>query len=90
MAKFKFPKFAPWWPRAKEQMLKFTGSGDDAEDDFVDFIALFGQGLSKQLKADTHSTNVIQMPKIGTMAWVKYAHKQEQREAKRLRAKGGF
>lgn len=29
-----FPSFAPWWPAAKEEMLKFTGSGDDKADDF--------------------------------------------------------
>lgn len=90
MGKVKFPAFAPWFARAKDQMLKFTGSGDDAEDDFVDFISLIGQGLSKQLKAATASSNVIAMPKAGTLAWVKRQHAIEQREAKRLAARKGF
>lgn len=41
----KFPKDAPWWPEAKNQLLKFSGSGKDDQDDFVDFLAGFGIGL---------------------------------------------
>lgn len=90
MAKVKFPKFAPWFPRAKEQMLKFTGSGDDAEDDFCDFIALIGQGLSKQLKASTSATNVVNFPKVGTLGWVKWAHRLEAQGMAREKKRGGF
>jgi predicted phage terminase large subunit-like protein len=46
--KVKFPKDAPGWPAAVDQMLKFTGSGDDKEDDFVDALAMIGQGLHRQ------------------------------------------
>ena len=90
MAKVKFPKFAHWFPRAKEQMLKFTGSGDDAEDDFVDFISLLGQGLSKQLKAVTPGASNVVPIRSGTLGWIKQAHKAEQRDAKRLAARKGF
>ena len=90
MGKVKFPKFAPWFPRAKEQMLKFTGSGDDAEDDFCDFISTIGQGLSKQLKASVPGSNVVALPKVGTLAWIKWADRMEQRREKRLKAQGGF
>lgn len=90
MAKVKFPKFAPWFPRAKEQMLKFTGSGDDAEDDFCDFIAIIGQGLSKSLKATSTATNVLKLPAIGTLGWIKHGERLRQREEKRLKARGGF
>lgn len=86
-----FPKFAPWWPAAKEQLLKFTGSGDDAEDDFVDMCSLIGQALGKQLRADSPSTgNVVQMPAVGTLRWIKRQHDIESRERKRNAATGGF
>lgn len=80
--KVRFPAFAPWWPAAKEQMLKFTGSGDDAEDDFVDFCSLIGQALGMQLKASGESAKVVAMPKVGTFAWTKFAADRERRAAK--------
>jgi predicted phage terminase large subunit-like protein len=90
MARVKFPRFAPWWPRAKEQLLKFTGSGDDASDDFVDMCSLIGQALGSQLRASTPVANVVNFPASGTLGWVKQQHRVEQREKKRLEARGGF
>jgi predicted phage terminase large subunit-like protein len=90
MAKVKFPKFAHWWPRAKDQLLKFTGSGDDAEDDFVDFVSCIGQGLSKQIRADKPGSNVIPLSRVGTLGWIKRQHAIEKREEKRLAARKGF
>lgn len=85
-----FPRFAPWWPKAKDQLLKFTGSGDDMEDDFVDMCSLIGQALGKQVKVDSGTdTNVVKFPKVGTLGWIKHAHKQEERERKKLE-RGGF
>lgn len=90
MGKVRFPRWAPWWPAAKEEMLKFTGSGDDAEDDFVDMCSIIGQALGKQLRADpTPQNNVVEFPKVGTMAWVKAAAKWEEQERKR-RQRGGW
>lgn len=91
MAKVKFPSFATkWWPRAKDQLIKFTGSGEDAADDFVDALALIGLGLSKQLKADAPSnSNVVNFPKTGTLRWIRAASDYEARERKR-QDKGGF
>lgn len=34
-----FPSWVDWYPRVRSQLLHFTGSGDDAEDDFVDKMA---------------------------------------------------
>lgn len=81
--KVRFPKFATWWARAQEQILKFTGSGNDAEDDFCDMIALIGQAMSNQIAADKPAvaTNVI---KVGSLAWIK---KQSEFEKKQQRAK---
>lgn len=72
--KVRFPVFAEWWQRAEEQMLKFTGSGDDKEDDFCDMLARIGQGLRLQVAGDRpgeEKSNVV--PIAGTIAW---AHRQ--------------
>jgi predicted phage terminase large subunit-like protein len=85
--KVRFPTFAPWWPKFFEVMLKFTGSGEDREDDPADMCGLIGQGLGMQVRASGPSKqgNVI-IP--GTLAWVKQAAKAErdiEERKKRLR-----
>lgn len=81
--KVRFPKFASWWPRAQEQILKFTGSGNDREDDFCDAMALIGAALASQVKASPvkKTGNVY---KVGTLAWIK---KQSKLEAKQQQSK---
>jgi len=68
--KVHFPAFAPWWTAAKDELLKFTGSGNDKSDDFCDMIALMGQALGKQVVASDKpaESNVV---KIGTFGWIK-------------------
>lgn len=86
----KFPRFASWWPRAKEQLLKFTGNDGDA-DDFVDACSLIGQALGSQFRADKPEAaggNVI--PITGTLGWIKYDSDHRKREAERLAARKGF
>jgi len=48
MGKLRFPERAPWWPAARDQMLKFPY---DAHDDFVDTLAYIGLGLTLQVPA---------------------------------------
>lgn len=80
----KFPSFAPWWTAAKEQLLKFTGSGNDKEDDFADMLALIGQAVEDQVKPAAESEDkVIQFRP--TMRWMTANHRA-QREAERMRA----
>jgi predicted phage terminase large subunit-like protein len=83
--KVRFPMFAPWWPQAQDQLLKFTGSGDDAEDDFCDMLSLMGQAMDEQI-APSHlverKDNVI---KVGTMRWIKDSARRLSEE-QRLRA----
>jgi predicted phage terminase large subunit-like protein len=89
--KVRFPRWAPWWPAFKDILLKFTGSGDDAEDDPVDMCALIGQALGKQLKASKPSgTNVVNFPQSGTLAWVKWADVQRRAAEARNKRRGGF
>lgn len=85
-----FPVFAPWWPQALDQMLKFTGSGDDAEDDFVDMCSLIGQALGSQVRAGKVVEREGNVYKVGTLAWIKYDSDYRKREQKRLEAQGGF
>jgi predicted phage terminase large subunit-like protein len=85
--KVRFPTFAPWWPKFFEVMLKFTGSGEDREDDPADMCGLIGQGLGMQVRASgqVKQGNVI---RPGTLAWVKQASKAErdiEERKKRLR-----
>lgn len=41
-----FPSFAPWWPRARKELLAFPGA---KHDDFVSAMALVGLGLGRQV-----------------------------------------
>lgn len=83
------PKFASWWHEAQDQLLKFTGSGDDKEDDFCDAFAIMGQAMNLLVTANKQpkSQKVVQ---IGTIAWVKERSRQEARMERLLKAGGGF
>ncbi|GKT31950.1 Archaeophage PsiM2, terminase large subunit like protein [Aduncisulcus paluster] len=48
MGKVYFPEFAPWWPEARDQLIKFPNG---AHDDFVDALAYIGLGLAQQVSA---------------------------------------
>lgn len=88
--KVRFPAFAEWWPRAEEQMLKFTGSGDDKEDDFVDMCSRIGQGIPMQVSASRQKKPEDNVIRIGSMAWIKNQHKHQERRKKRRAAVMGM
>jgi len=44
----RFPRFAPWWPRAKAELLKFPNGRFD---DFADCISMIGMKLNSQSRA---------------------------------------
>jgi hypothetical protein len=56
MRKVHLPKFAPWYQRARGQLLMFPYGGANA-DDFVDWLSLIGHGLNKELKPATEKTD---------------------------------
>ena len=85
MGKVYFPKFAPWWADAENELLKFPSA---RHDDFVDALAHIGMGLSRQIGAAAPD-KPDNYPKTGTLAWVKAASKWEQAMRNRLRM-GGF
>lgn len=88
--KVKFPSFAPWWSSAKEQMLKFTGSGDDKEDDFCDMIALIGQALDDQVPVSREAANAPDYKFRPTVAWLRRDHVSSLRAQKARANLRGF
>lgn len=68
MKTVRFPRFAPWWPDARAQLLRFPFG---AHDDFVDFLSHLGNGLNTIISADEteakNSGNVIQ---VGSPVWI--------------------
>lgn len=75
MQKVFFPVYAPWWPNAKDQILKFP---QVAHDDFVDALSLIGMGLMK-LHVPKGQREVQQNNRPGTFGWLKQQTKRQNR-----------
>ena len=80
-----FPAYAPWWPEAKQQLLKFPYA---THDDFVDFLSWIGLGLTQEYNAPV--TKPEKVIKSGTFAWVKAAHNKKQRDERIRKAIAGW
>lgn len=87
MRKVHFPRFAPWWSRAKTQLLKFPYGTND---DFVDWLSWIGLGLTKEYAAAGERKPEQEGPAVGTIAWIKEAHNVREREARIQRAARGW
>ena len=75
-----FPKFAPWWQKAKTQLLMFPSA---THDDFVSWLALIGLGLLKNVKAKAAKPKEDDRIKAGSMAWIL---KQSEKRIRRKQA----
>ncbi len=88
MKKVRFPRSAPWWSRAKAQILRFP---DGANDDFVDWLSHIGQGLLRlhgpSQRPVTDNDNVIP---IGSMEWILRSSEKRAKAAKRANANAGW
>lgn len=86
MQKVRFPRFAPWWQKARTQLLKFPFVTND---DFVDWLAHIGMGLAKQVRASGQVArgNVIE---FGTAAWLLEGSKARARHEAARKALVGF
>ena len=79
-----FPAFAPWWQKAKHELLSFPVG---THDDFVDFLANIGRGLDTIVRAvrppeeQTWNPNEDWRPTFG---WVKASAKARDRADKPL------
>lgn len=85
MGKVFFPRFAPWWSDAEQELLKFPSA---RHDDFVDALGHIGMGLARQIAAATPVSRDPGIPATGTMGWIKWSAQQEAKR-KQLRM-GGF
>lgn len=75
MRKVFFPRFAPWYQDAKNQLLRFPHG---ANDDFVDWLAWIGLGLTKEMAASSYKPPKNNIPKTGTAGWVIHNSQQQQ------------
>jgi predicted phage terminase large subunit-like protein len=88
MGKLRFPERAPWWPAARDQMLKFPY---DAHDDFVDTLAYIGLGLTLQVSASAERRDKDDdKPDEHTFGWLKMQRDQAERSVRLGFASGGW
>lgn len=87
LQKVHFPRFAPWWQNAKTQILTFPYA---ANDDFVDWLAHIGMGLTKELKPSKMSEKDATLPPTGSIAWIMRNSLERARKGQRDKAAAGF
>jgi len=88
LRKVRFPRGAPWWSRAKAQMLRFP---DGANDDFVDFLAHIGAGLLRMHGPSrvTANDNEKVIP-IGSIEWILRSSKKRASGENRRKSRAGW
>jgi predicted phage terminase large subunit-like protein len=86
MDKLRFPERAPWWPAARDQLLKFPY---DAHDDFVDTLAYIGLGLTLQIGASAFRERPRENV-LGTFGHLKMQREQAERSVKQGFSTGGW
>jgi predicted phage terminase large subunit-like protein len=74
-----FPGWAPWWSRARAEMLKFPKA---THDDFVSFLSLIGRGLDAEHPAEAEQP-LEKVVRVGSIEWVKAASARQKRESTR-------
>lgn len=82
-----FPRFAPWWQKARTQILTFPYA---THDDFISWLALIGLGLLKELKPATGKKKTEDEPATGSIAWILKAAEATMRKTKRENATAGW
>jgi hypothetical protein len=86
MGKVRFPERAPWWPMARDQMLKFPY---DAHDDFVDTLSYVGLGLTLQIGAGRTRVKTDDNAE-GTFGWLKNERDMAERSVRQGFGAGGW
>lgn len=66
MHKVHFPETAPWWPMARDEMMRFPNG---QHDDFVDALALIGLGLQQLIPLRMQGSPKVN--KYMTFGWIK-------------------
>jgi predicted phage terminase large subunit-like protein len=86
MGMVRFPAFAPWWERARNELLRFPHAKND---DFVDFLSWLGIGLDSVSRPQRETIQVSDRPRSGSIEWVKDSSRRRER-ALAARSRGGF
>jgi predicted phage terminase large subunit-like protein len=86
MQKVRFPRFAPWWPDARSQLLKFPYATND---DFVDWLSHIGLGLMK-VRGASRVKPANENRQTNTMEWIMQSALQRARREKRYSAVEGY
>lgn len=81
-----FPVFAPWWPDAKNQLLKFPHG---THDDFVDFLAHLGMGLLKEIPAAKPHVPE-RVTSVGSVQWILAQTRLKARKDATAKASAGW
>ena len=87
MQKVRFPKFAPWWADAKNQLLGFPNM---RHDDFVDPLAHLGRQLQSLVRGKGAPPPREIEPLSGTIQWIKWAAAKEKKHDRMIKLSGGF
>lgn len=87
MHKVRFPKFAPWWPAARNELLKFPAG---AHDDFVDWLSWIGLGLMQEVSAEKDKEPEGKVVAVGSIAWIKAQDKRRRKTEALRKAAAGF
>jgi predicted phage terminase large subunit-like protein len=86
MQKVRFPRFAPWWQKARSEILQFPYG---AHDDFVAFLCLIGLGLMKEVRA-TPEKRKPSLYVVGSPQWVLEQSRRRALQDKRVKATAGY
>lgn len=86
MQKVKFPRFAPWWQRARSEILQFPHG---AHDDFVDFLSLIGLGLMKEVRASPKKAQS-SLCIVGSPQWIMREAEKRALQDRREKAVAGW
>jgi predicted phage terminase large subunit-like protein len=83
--RIRFPRFAPWWPDAKTEMLKFPNARFD---DFVDTLSIIGMKLNHH--TGPGASLMRKDPDRGTWGALRSQFKRHDREAAVGKARAGW
>lgn len=86
MGMVRFPAFAPWWEKMKNELLRFPHSKND---DAVDFLSWLGIGLDSISSATKPKEQTSERARSGSIEWVKENSRRRDR-ALSMRRAGGF
>jgi hypothetical protein len=87
MKKVHFPRFAPWWPDARKELLQFPYG---AHDDFVDWLSHIGMGLVIARGAYRPPASNTNEPPVGSIQWILRSAKKRALDEQRLAANRGW